>query len=148
MEWYAAALHSHIANKGRKTFRAQANAGDQPDDSNNCEDDFKERATDWRTFRANLIALEDSVLDSETSSPDLEPIAKTPEDKEIIELHNTDMAENLKLLQFQNPELAEEPRWAHPTSTPEVGGLLIASEDMALLGDIRFWQVKKISLVP
>ncbi|KAI8463409.1 MAG: hypothetical protein J3K34DRAFT_444077 [Monoraphidium minutum] len=50
--------------------------------------------------------------------------------------------DNMRLLAAQNPNLAAEEVWAHPTPGPERGGLLIAAPDAPeSLGSERYWQV-------
>ena len=49
--------------------------------------------------------------------------------------------ENSRLLQVQNPSLAGEETWAHATAQPEVGGLLLASNDVP--DTDKYWQVWK-----
>jgi len=50
--------------------------------------------------------------------------------------------ENQRLLQLQNPRLAAEELWAHDTTHPERGGLLLATLDAPkILGTDKFWQV-------
>ncbi|GIL61932.1 hypothetical protein Vafri_16251 [Volvox africanus] len=74
---------------------------------------------DWREFRAKLIMKTDGVPTGARRSED-----------------------NRRLLDIQNPSLAAEGLWAHATSRPETGGLVIASlQGPTLLNDDRFWQV-------
>ncbi|EFJ44634.1 hypothetical protein VOLCADRAFT_106296 [Volvox carteri f. nagariensis] len=69
---------------------------------------------DWREFRAKLI---------------MQSGARRSED-------------NRRLLEIQNPSLAAEGLWAHATSRPETGGLVIASlQGPTILNDDRLWQV-------
>jgi hypothetical protein len=50
--------------------------------------------------------------------------------------------ENSRLLQVQNPSLASEETWAHATTQPEIGGLLLATRDgPAILNTDKYWQV-------
>jgi hypothetical protein len=49
--------------------------------------------------------------------------------------------ENMRLLQIQDPSLAAEEVWAHPTAGPEKGGLLIATpQSTRILGNDKYWQ--------
>ncbi|KAF6253736.1 hypothetical protein COO60DRAFT_1545112 [Scenedesmus sp. NREL 46B-D3] len=73
---------------------------------------------DWREFRAKLVA-----------------------DAGKVNWASRVSEENSKLLQVQNPSLASEETWAHATTQPEVGGLLLASSDgPAVLNTDQYWQ--------
>lgn len=51
--------------------------------------------------------------------------------------------DNRRLLEIENPRLAAEGLWAHATTSPEIGGLLIASMQCSdILGDDKLWQVR------
>lgn len=55
--------------------------------------------------------------------------------------------ENLKLLEIQNPKLAQEGIWAHATAQVEKGGLLLATPDNPrTLGTEMFWWVVRMKL--
>ena len=75
------------------------------------QDDEAEPAImgDWRSFRAKLVADGAAASDGDGgwSTRRTQP--------------------NLALLRDQDPALAEEDLWAHPTGVPERGGLLVAS---------------------
>lgn len=83
------------------------------------DDDSPEVMGDWRAFRAKLVA----------QSGESEWSARRSDD-------------NMSLLEIQNPSLAAEEVWAHPTPGPERGGLLLAAPDATrILGSERYWQV-------
>ncbi|KAF6264797.1 hypothetical protein COO60DRAFT_1624149 [Scenedesmus sp. NREL 46B-D3] len=54
-----------------------------------------------------------------------------------------DLEDNSRLLQLQNPSLASEETWAHATTQPKVGGLLLATSDVPrpdVLHTDQYWQ--------
>eukprot|EP01023_Acetabularia_acetabulum_P018125 TRINITY_DN19163_c0_g2_i1.p1 TRINITY_DN19163_c0_g2~~TRINITY_DN19163_c0_g2_i1.p1 ORF type:complete len:130 (+),score=14.75 TRINITY_DN19163_c0_g2_i1:63-452(+) len=87
-----------------------------------CLDNANENGAiqqDWRSFRARMIQQQQEEQKSTT---------------EVSE-------ENVQLMQEQTPDLACEDIWAHKLQNPEVGSLLIASNDAhEVLGE-RFWQL-------
>ncbi len=67
--------------------------------------------TDWREFRARLLASErETTLEEERTRA------------EAVSM------ENMKVLEAQNPRLAESPPWAHVIGAPEKGCLLVAAD--------------------
>lgn len=66
--------------------------------------------TDWREFRARLLAQEKSVTS-----------------EEYEERSRRASGENLKVLESQNPRLAAAAPWAHVIAAPEKGCLLVAA---------------------
>jgi len=87
---------------------------DDDDDDDDEDDDYIDTDSlgDWRNFRRSLAM---GTNDDEGAS-------------DSIISNEREVTENEKVLEKQNKELAEEYAsgvWAHQTSTPEVGGLVI-----------------------
>lgn len=121
-----------VPNPQRKQRRRQqyllyGSTVENDDDDDDDDDEYidTDALGDWRNFRRNLAmgtndddddgsSAKKAIGDSSTA------VAMTSNEREVTE--------NEKVLEKQNKELAEEYAsgvWAHQTSTPEVGGLVI-----------------------
>jgi hypothetical protein len=91
-----------------------AKAADTPDSPQPEEpNQSAQEQLDWRDFRARLVAQQASAGESAAQADDI--------------WHARVSQENQELLERQNPALAKEVPWAHPTGGPEVGGLILAA---------------------
>eukprot|EP00270_Netrium_digitus_P018292 TRINITY_DN6933_c0_g1_i6.p1 TRINITY_DN6933_c0_g1~~TRINITY_DN6933_c0_g1_i6.p1 ORF type:complete len:296 (+),score=45.09 TRINITY_DN6933_c0_g1_i6:102-989(+) len=103
------------------------------DDDANFGDEFG--GMDWRTFRAKLVAQHEQSLSSKESSSSAVSSPMTDENDKGLELWQERMSvENWALLASQNPLLAQEVPWVHPTGGPERGGLLLAAPSAIIPG--------------
>mmetsp|Transcript_110192 Transcript_110192/g.318487 ORF Transcript_110192/g.318487 Transcript_110192/m.318487 type:complete len:465 (-) Transcript_110192:212-1606(-) len=92
----------------------QALRDEEEDDDDDDDDDYIDTDSlgDWRNFRRSLSMLEEGNEDPEQKKEATKTVSK----------------ENEELLRSQNEALHEEYMtgvWAHETSTPEVGGLVV-----------------------
>ncbi|CAG9465540.1 unnamed protein product [Pedinophyceae sp. YPF-701] len=112
---------SHRAQECGRAIRAHASEEDADETAGLPPD------ADWREFRARLVVTtmrEQEETEAQGAAAWVPRLAK----------------DNQKLLAEQNPELAREPVWVHPTGAPEVGGLLVATPGAsARLGEFS-WQ--------
>jgi len=101
-----------LPSSERRWLTCRASGGSEQGD-----DEPPQVMGDWRSFRAKLVAGSSEYQQTSRKATD-----------------------NFRLLQSQNPTLAEEGLWCHPAD-PEKGGILIAAPDAPnVLKDERMWQ--------
>eukprot|EP00521_Asterionellopsis_glacialis_P006257 CAMPEP_0195281968 /NCGR_PEP_ID=MMETSP0707-20130614/1058_1 /TAXON_ID=33640 /ORGANISM="Asterionellopsis glacialis, Strain CCMP134" /LENGTH=525 /DNA_ID=CAMNT_0040340913 /DNA_START=77 /DNA_END=1654 /DNA_ORIENTATION=- len=103
---------------------------DDEDDDDDEEDEIDLNSLgDWRTFRKNLASTGITTPQQQQQQSQQQGGDTSPPPKEDVEQTRVSVSkENEKLLQSQNKELAQEYMtgvWAHKTSVPEVGGLIV-----------------------
>ncbi|GAQ80355.1 hypothetical protein KFL_000520270 [Klebsormidium nitens] len=108
---------------GLRRWRNLASASSDPDSESTG--DFASEQLDWRDFRARLVAQQASADENVAEADDIWRARVSKENQELLEK--------------QNPVLAKELPWAHPTGGPEVGGLVLAAHNSPL-DQQRFWQ--------
>jgi len=120
----------HVSNpqqnqRRRQQFFASGGSFDEDDNDEDNDDDYIDTDSlgDWRNFRRSL-ALGDK--DDDEADNDGTAIGNASTEAATASKER-EMTENERVLEKQNKELAEEyaSMWAHQTSTPEVGGLVI-----------------------
>lgn len=104
-------MESACSPSSQQPIDPQASASSDPDSESTG--DFASEQIDWRDFRARLVAQQASAEENVAQADD---IWRTRASKE-----------NQELLERQNPVLAKELPWAHPTGGPEIGGLVLAA---------------------
>ncbi|KAL7564689.1 hypothetical protein ACA910_021244 [Epithemia clementina (nom. ined.)] len=106
---------------------------DNDDDDDDVYNDLLRRTTemDWRAFRRNLAQQEQERIQSEEQAASLPKSKTRSHQKKNVPAQPRPpsvCAENKELLQSQNTRLHaefESSVWAHVTSVPEVGGLVV-----------------------
>jgi len=128
--------HSRVSNPQRKQRLRQkyflygsSFEDDDEDDDDEDDDEYIDTDSlgDWRNFRRSL-AMGTNDEDGSTKSVIDDSSTAAATTTTTTKSNERDVTENEKILGKQNNELAEEYAsgvWAHQTSTPEVGGLVI-----------------------